>query len=973
MTLSAAERPFYIAGGSLPIDAASYVRRRADEDLFNSLLAGEFCYILSSRQMGKSSLMIRTVSRLQERRVHTAVVDLTSLGQNLNPEQWYRGMLSRAGAQLHLEDELDDFWYDHEALPPLERWISGLQKVVLGKLAGPVVFFVDEIDMVRSLPFATGEFFAGLRSCYNRRNSEPEVARLTFCLLGLASPSELIQDVNVTPFNIGRRIELHDFEPVEASALAEGLYNGGRNGASLLQRALHWTSGHPYLTQRLCVTIAERPGVQTESDVDTLCDGLFFSHESTRSESNLAFVSNRILQGGGDVAGLLELYQRVYSGGQVRDDPSSPLCDALTTAGIVRKSAGLLTVRNRIYRRVFDARWIRANMPDAELRRQVTARRKGFLQGGLLFGAIAAVIAYLGFARDTEAGLANNYLYVADMNLAQRAWESSPIQVENVKRLLDETRSNKYRGWVWGYWNRLCHLDLHTFRSVHGPVTCIAISPNGTRVATGHADGAAVVWDANGGPDTLTLHGKLGEAADVSFAPDGNQLELVSRDSATVAWDVATGQEKRRATHSSHPAARYVLSSASPSSRGTAVFAAIGVVDARTGLPIGIIRGDRSNIKCIAVSRDGGRIVTGNRDNTAVVYDGKTGERLFSLKGHAKAINAVAFFPDGTRIATGSDDGTAKIWAAVAGQDEVVISNGSRHITSVAYSPNGQRVVVCGDGVRVLDGSSGRELAAPEMSEGIVQAAFSPHGERIAGIGKGGTVIIWDSRTGQHKQTLPSPAGGETRAICIAYSPDGSRIATGMKDNTVTVRDAATGNVLITLNGHMGAVESVAFSPDGRSLATGSDDNTARVWDASTGTERVKITEHTENVLSVAFSPDGGRVITGGADSIIGVWDARTGERYLWLQGHSGPVRSVQYSMNGTRLLTGSEDKTVKVWNSQFGKEILTLKGFKGAVSSAVFSPQYDRIAAGSLDGTTRIWFADNSDLETARTTIERK
>src|SRR6266852_3009207 len=58
----------------------------------------------------------------------------------------------------------------------------------------PLVIFIDEIDAVRSLPFSTDEFFAGIRECYNRRTQDPAFNRLTFCLLGVATPSDLIQD-----------------------------------------------------------------------------------------------------------------------------------------------------------------------------------------------------------------------------------------------------------------------------------------------------------------------------------------------------------------------------------------------------------------------------------------------------------------------------------------------------------------------------------------------------------------------------------------------------------------------------------------------------------------------------------------------------------------------------------------------------------------------------------------------------------
>jgi hypothetical protein len=127
--------------------------------------------------MGKSSLMVRTVKRLHEAGVAVAVLDLTAIGQNLTLEQWYDGLISRLGQQLNLEDELFEFCEQHREWGPLQRWVSAIEQVVLTRISSQVVIFVDEIDIVRSLPFSTDEFFAAIREFYNRRSREVRLNR----------------------------------------------------------------------------------------------------------------------------------------------------------------------------------------------------------------------------------------------------------------------------------------------------------------------------------------------------------------------------------------------------------------------------------------------------------------------------------------------------------------------------------------------------------------------------------------------------------------------------------------------------------------------------------------------------------------------------------------------------------------------------------------------------------------------------
>ena len=157
------DTPFYVTGGTLSRDALCYVTRQADHQLYDGLRCGHFCYVLTARQMGKSSLMVRTASRLRDEGIGVVVLDLTAIGQNLTAEQWYGGLLTQMAQQLNLEDELEDFWDSHSVLGPLQRWMQSVRQVVLPQYPDRVVVFIDEIDAVRSLPFSTDEFFAGIR------------------------------------------------------------------------------------------------------------------------------------------------------------------------------------------------------------------------------------------------------------------------------------------------------------------------------------------------------------------------------------------------------------------------------------------------------------------------------------------------------------------------------------------------------------------------------------------------------------------------------------------------------------------------------------------------------------------------------------------------------------------------------------------------------------------------------------------
>ncbi|NJM46639.1 MAG: hypothetical protein HC860_11075 [Alkalinema sp. RU_4_3] len=239
----------YRIGGSLPGTAPCYVVRQADRDLYQTLTEGEFCYIFNARQMGKSSLRLRAMEQLQADGVTCATIDMTAIGsQEITAEQWYGGILLTLVSELRLADPitfLRDWWQPRSQIAPIKRLSDFIETVLLADTVGPIVIFIDEIDSVLSLKFPTDDFFALIRSCYEQRNVNPIYQRLTFALVGVATPSSLIADAKRTPFNIGKAIQLQGFRLDEVEALTAGLIQAEQPHA-MMATILEWSGGQPF-------------------------------------------------------------------------------------------------------------------------------------------------------------------------------------------------------------------------------------------------------------------------------------------------------------------------------------------------------------------------------------------------------------------------------------------------------------------------------------------------------------------------------------------------------------------------------------------------------------------------------------------------------------------------------------------------------------------------------------------------------
>jgi serine/threonine protein kinase len=245
------ERKTEPPGGAVPLDSRFYLIRPTDALFLDALRRRDSIVLVKgARQMGKTSVLARGLQQARAEGSRVVVTDFQKLNASdlESAEKFFVALGGLIADQLDLDVYPEDVWKERRA--PSVNFERYVRREVLGKVDGPLVWGMDEVDRLFTCPFGS-EVFGLFRTWHNERAVDPDApwGRLTLAIAYATEAHLFITDQNQSPFNVGTRLELRDFTPEHVAEL------NARTGSPLrdageLERFYRLLGGHPYLVRR---------------------------------------------------------------------------------------------------------------------------------------------------------------------------------------------------------------------------------------------------------------------------------------------------------------------------------------------------------------------------------------------------------------------------------------------------------------------------------------------------------------------------------------------------------------------------------------------------------------------------------------------------------------------------------------------------------------------------------------------------
>jgi NB-ARC domain/Domain of unknown function (DUF4062)/WD domain, G-beta repeat len=330
------------------------------------------------------------------------------------------------------------------------------------------------------------------------------------------------------------------------------------------------------------------------------------------------------------------------------------------------------------------------------------------------------------------------YLWRHLVHHLREAGRDGGPEAAELELLLDDRR------WTAAQALQLAGDGGHVLSGHAGRVRAVAISPDGSWLASGDASGEIRVWTAVDGSLRAVLSGHTGSVNALAVSPDGARLASASTDNTVRLWNVGTGTGR-------------------------------------------VLFGHSDGVNAVAISPDGTWLASAAMDGTVRLWDTRDGSNIATAHGHAGPARAVAVSPNGPWLVSAGDD-----WIVLRrSSDATVLKNlarwGSVRQTSIAISPDGSWLAAMGRQatIRMLNVNDGSVRGSLTGHSGTISAvAISADGTWLASAGADATVRLWNAGDCSLRATL---TGHEGAVNAVAISPGGAWIASAGEDETVRV------------------------------------------------------------------------------------------------------------------------------------------------------------------------------------------